>query len=63
MPKQGNTTGIPPRTGLDPSRAAVEDTKRRSVGSGLRMDPAFQDTTVAPYNRISTKEPCIGGCQ
>ena len=47
-PKQGKTTGIPPRTGLLPSSAALLDTNKRSTGSVLEGLGAFQDTTVAP---------------
>lgn len=47
-PKIGKTTGMPPRTGLLPSRAALEDTKRRSAGVEELASGAFQEITVAP---------------
>ena len=34
--------------GFDPSRAALEDKKRRSTGPGSRTVPDFQEMTVAP---------------
>jgi hypothetical protein len=42
------TTGIPPRTGLDPSNTALDETKRRSTGSGEVTVPDFQEMTEAP---------------
>ena len=56
-PKHGKTTGMPPRTGLLPSRAALPDTKRRSTGSELDGLGDFQEITVAPYSRISADDP------
>lgn len=47
-PKMGNTTGIPPRTGLEPSRAAFDETKRCSQNSFDSGFGAFQEITVAP---------------
>lgn len=43
-----NTTGIPPRTALDPSSADLDDTNNLSTGSAEVAEPDFQDTTVAP---------------
>lgn len=40
--------GMPPRTGLDPSSAALEDTNNLSTGAGLVCVPVFQEMTVAP---------------
>lgn len=47
-PKNGNTTGIPPLTGLLPSTKAFEETKRRSSGAMSPSTWDFQEMTVAP---------------
>ena len=52
----GKTSGIPPRTGLEPSRRALELRKRFSLPLA-----DFQDVTVAPCNRTSTFSP-VGSC-
>jgi len=60
MQKRGvQLTGMPPRTGFDPSRAALEETKRRSrlCESVAALEGDFQDITVAPYNKISALAP------
>lgn len=48
----GNTTGMPPRTGLEPSKNAFEETKSRSIGSELVVVPDFQEITEAPTNPL-----------
>ena len=47
-PKHGKTIGMPPRTGLEPSRTAFDDTNRCSVGSVSPEAADFQETMVAP---------------
>jgi len=47
-PNTGKTIGIPPLTGFDPSKAALEETKRRSRGSPPATSGDFQEITVAP---------------
>lgn len=50
----GNTRGMPPRIGLEPSRCAFS--LRKSCSSPL---PSFQEVTVAP-NRWTVTEPPVG---
>lgn len=60
----GKQIGIPPRTGLDPSRNDFPETKSLSTGVPSDLTEAlFQETTVAPYRRISTDEPCASQAQ
>lgn len=51
-PKTGKTRGMPPRTGLEPSRAAAVETKRFSPEVGV-----VQEVTVAPWRRTETESP------
>jgi hypothetical protein len=46
----GKQIGIPPLTALEPSRAALEETKIRSVTPAAASvgDAAFHEMTVAP---------------
>lgn len=37
----------------------MDDTKRRSKGTGCCLSAAFQDITVAPYSRISALAPLV----
>lgn len=48
----GKTTGIPPRTALDPSSAALLLKNKPSAPS-----PVFHDRTVAPCKSTSTRSP------
>ena len=52
MKLTGNTSGIPPLTGLDPSSIAFELRNRFSFPL---LD--FHDTTVAPWRRTSRRSP------
>jgi hypothetical protein len=52
------TTGIPPRTALDPSKADLEDTNSLSTGVVDVAEADFHEITVAPNKRISAEEPC-----
>lgn len=61
-PKHGKTTGMPPRTGLVPSKAALEDTNKRSFVSVAAFEADLHEMTDAPYRRISTEEPYIVTC-
>lgn len=54
-PKTGKTSGMPPRTGLEPSRTAAEERKRFSRGP--EAEGVFHEVTVAPWRRISTASP------
>lgn len=51
-PKTGKTSGMPPRTGFEPSRAAAEETKRFSPEEGV-----VHEVTVAPWRRTETESP------
>jgi hypothetical protein len=48
----GNTSGMPPRTGLLPSSLAASLSQSFSAPAAV-----FQLMTVAPYRRISTDSP------
>ena len=48
----GNTRGMPPRTGLDPSRIALS--LRNNCSLPL---PVFQESALAPKSKISTRSP------
>lgn len=48
----GKTSGMPPLTGLEPSRCALELRKRFS----LPVED-FQEITVAPWSKTSTLSP------
>lgn len=60
----GKQMGMPPRTGLEPFKDDFPETKSLSTGEPPDLTEAlFQETTVAPYSRISTDEPCSNQAQ
>lgn len=52
LARTGNTTGIPPRIGFDPSSVAASLSHSCSVPSDV-----FQDVTVAPWRLTVTDSP------